>query len=144
MIDSVTTFNPYQALAGGALIGLAAVVLMAFLGRVAGISGILSGLLPPNYSSDKSWRIAFLAGLICSFLLLKNLTGFDIQFQPLTDKTLLLASGLIAGIGITFSSGCTSGHGICGLARISQRSIAATLTFMSTAIIVTFLIRHVF
>jgi len=139
----MTTFTPYPSLLGGALVGLSAVIMLGFLGRITGISGILSGLLPPNYAVDKSWRIAFLAGLISAFFFIQGLTLATIPFEPIPDKTLLLMSGLIVGIGVTLSSGCTSGHGVCGLARLSKRSIISTLTFMITTTVTVYLIQHI-
>jgi len=126
----MTSFTPVQSLLGGAMIGLAAVILMIALGRIAGISGIMASLLPPNSARDRGWRIAFLGGLVLSPLLVFNLTSFQVDFQSEASVIALIISGIIAGVGLAFSSGCTSGHGVCGLARLSPRSLAATVTFM--------------
>jgi hypothetical protein len=139
----VTVFDPWHGLAGGVLIGAAAVFLMLGIGRIAGICGIAHNLLTTRHSADTPWRAAFLIGLPLGTLLvsaagLKDLGGLTISASvPAT-----IAAGLLVGIGTTFGSGCTSGHGICGLARLSRRSIAATLTFMLTALATVFIIRH--
>ncbi|NKB78158.1 MAG: YeeE/YedE family protein [Gammaproteobacteria bacterium] len=138
----MTTFSPIQSLFGGALIGLSVVMLMAFLGRIAGSSGIIGSLLPPNPVSEKGWRIAFLAGLTISAFLLVNVTGYSPTIQNVTTEPFLIAGGIIVGVGVTLSSGCTSGHGICGLARLSPRSIAATLTFMASTAATVFIVKH--
>jgi uncharacterized membrane protein YedE/YeeE len=130
------------ALAGGVLIGLAATLLLWLNGRIAGISGILSGVLLPK-SGDTAWRAAFLAGLMVA-------AGFYMAMapnapQPRTDfsRAGLVIAGLLVGFGTRMGNGCTSGHGVCGLGRLSLRSLAAVVTFMVTAIVTTFLIRHV-
>ncbi|MDO6962509.1 YeeE/YedE family protein [Rhizobium alvei] len=137
----MTEFTPFLSLAGGALIGLAATLLMAFHGRIAGMTGILAGALPP-FAADWGWRVAFLAGAILSPLVYQSLTHAIAISVPLTP-TALIIGGLIVGVGVTLGSGCTSGHGVCGIARLSPRSAIATLTFMATAIITVFVIRHV-
>ncbi|MCK9554148.1 YeeE/YedE family protein [Aquamicrobium sp.] len=136
----MTEFTPVQSLFGGALIGLSAVLLMAFHGRIAGMTGLLAGLLPGI--SDRGWRLAFLAGAVVAPLLIVNLLGFGIGFQSETPLPWIVISGLVVGVGVTFGSGCTSGHGICGNARLSPRSIVATLTFMLTTGITVYVIRH--
>lgn len=138
----MTEFTPIQSLAGGALIGLAACLLMYLHGRIAGISGILSGILPP-LSSDWAWRAAFLIGAIAAPAMLFYLFGFKPSFENNIPAFWLVISGLLVGFGITMGSGCTSGHGICGISRLSVRSIAATITFMATTTITVFVIRHV-
>ncbi|MBE7734569.1 YeeE/YedE family protein [Devosia faecipullorum] len=138
----MTEFTPVEALLGGALIGLASVLLMAFHGRIAGMTGILSGLLPP-FSRDWAWRAAFLAGAIAAPSLVIALSGFSVGFQSPVPLSWTIISGLIVGIGVYFGSGCTSGHGVCGMARLSPRSIIATITFMATSIGTVFIIRHV-
>ncbi|MFO1069555.1 MAG: YeeE/YedE family protein [Geminicoccaceae bacterium] len=130
-------------LAGGALIGASAVVLMLLLGRIAGISGILGGLLPPEPAADRGWRLAFLAGLVGGPVLLAALTGSAAIGAPVVATPVLVVAGLLVGAGTTLGSGCTSGHGVCGLSRLSPRSLAATATFMATAIVTVFLVRHV-
>jgi uncharacterized membrane protein YedE/YeeE len=137
----MTDFTPFSALLGGALIGLSAVLLMAFNGRIAGMTGILSGLLPP-VSSDWAWRAAFLSGAIVAPALLTALSGYDVGFVSPVPTPWIVISGLIVGAGVYFASGCTSGHGICGMARLSPRSIAATATFMVAAVATVFTIRH--
>ena len=139
----MTEFTPLQSLAGGALIGLAAVLLMAVHGRIAGITGILSGLLPPAPAPDWFWRAAFLGGMIASPLLYAALIGGPVALQIEGSGGLLLLSGIIVGIGVTYGSGCTSGHGVCGLARLSPRSVVAVATFMASAAATVFIVRHV-
>lgn len=138
----MTEFTPVESLLGGVLIGFAALLLMALHGRIAGITGILSGLLPPVIAPDWQWRAAFLIGMILSALLYPLLTGDMVPLQIEASTGLLLLSGVIVGIGVTYGSGCTSGHGVCGLARLSPRSIGATLTFMATAAATVFVMRH--
>lgn len=138
----MTEFTPLQSLLGGGLIGLSAVLLMAFHGRIAGMTGVLAGLLPGTDS--RGWRIAFLIGAIAAPALIVALAGFDIPFESTTPLPWIVVSGLIVGSGVTFGSGCTSGHGICGNARLSPRSIIATLTFMLTTGATVYVIRHLF
>ena len=139
-----TEFTPIASLAGGALIGLSAVDLMAMLGRIAGITGILAGILPP-WGHIEPWRIAFLIGVISGPLIFVAITGstpvFDIPNG--IGHGLMAVSGVIVGVGVTLGSGCTSGHGVCGLARLSPRSLVAVVTFMATAAITVFVVRHV-
>ncbi len=139
----MATFTPLPSLLGGALIGAAAVLLMAFHGRIAGITGILSGLLPPALAPDWSWRLAFLAGMVASPLLYLLVTGTPATIAVAASNPMLVVSGIIVGVGVTYGSGCTSGHGICGLARLSGRSVVATLTFMATTALTVFVVRHV-
>lgn len=138
----MTEFTPLASLLGGALIGLAAVLLMAFHGRVAGMTGILSGLIPP-FASDWAWRAAFLLGAIVAPALIVTATGYTIPFESPTPAWWLVIGGVVVGIGVHFGSGCTSGHGVCGIARLSPRSIAATLTFMVSTAATVYLVRHV-
>lgn len=138
----MTEFTPIPALVGGSLIGLSAVLLMAFLGRSAGMTGILTGVLPP-LAKDWGWRAAFLAGAIVAPILVPLISGFEISYASPMPLALVLLGGLIAGVGVFFASGCTSGHGVCGIARLSTRSIVATMTFMVTAVATVFVIRHV-
>lgn len=139
----MTTFTPYQSLLGGALIGLAAVMLMALHGRIAGLTGVLSGLLPPAFASDWAWRVAFLVGMTAAPLVYVAATGRGVDFVNVASTPVLVASGIIVGIGVTYGSGCTSGHGVCGIARLSPRSIVATLVFMATTATTVFVVRHV-
>lgn len=138
----MTEFTPIGSLIGGALIGLAAVLLMALHGRIAGITGILSGLLPPAIAPDWAWRAAFLAGMVSAASLYFIVSGKAVPLKIEASNGLLLLSGVIVGIGVTYGSGCTSGHGVCGLARLSPRSIAATLTFMAVTAATVFVLRH--
>lgn len=130
------------ALAGGALIGLAAVLLMALEGRIAGISGIVGGLLPPAPAPDPGWRVAFVVGLVLGPAAMAVLLGHPAIGQPLVGVGGALLAGALVGVGTGLGSGCTSGHGVCGLARLSPRSLAATLTFMVTAALTVLVTRH--
>lgn len=138
-----TTFTPLQSLGGGALIGLASVLLMATMGRIMGATGILAGLLQPTDRYDWAWRAAILLGMISGPIAINFMTGQMPEIQVPISTTMLIIGGFIVGIGVTFGAGCTSGHGVCGMARLSPRSIAATLTFMLTTAITVYVIRHV-
>ena len=140
----MSNFTPVSALIGGATIGLSAALLMLFVGRIAGISGVLGDLLAPN-ASYRDWRIAFLGGLIAAPLLyaLAGLFGrFSLPNPAMPGWGYVVAAGLLVGFGVRLGGGCTSGHGVCGMARLSARSIVATLVFMATAAAVVFAIRH--
>ncbi len=130
------------ALLGGAMIGLAAVLLMASNGSIMGISGIASRLLPP-VAEDWKWRLAFLAGVVVAPLLMLLLTGTKPTVQISNSLPLLVVGGFVMGFGTVFGSGCTSGHGVCGLSRFSARSMVATGVFMLTAFATVFVTRHV-
>ncbi|PXV76890.1 YeeE/YedE family protein [Pantoea sp. PNA 03-3] len=133
-------FTPIQSLAGGLLIGAAAGLLVLFCGRIAGISGILGGLLK-RQSADKPWRFAFIAGLVLSplvFQLFSALPAIDID----ASWRRLVLAGLLVGLGARLGSGCTSGHGVCGLSRLSPRSLVATLVFMLTAMLTVGMMGH--
>ena len=137
----MTNFDPALALFGGALIGLAAALMMLLLGRIAGISGIVAGCLDGG-TGDKVWRIAFIAGLIAPPLI-ANAVGFHVPAPQLPGDWIVIAvAGRLVGFGTTLGSGCTSGHGVCGIARLSPRSITATVIFMITAAIVVAVMRH--
>ena len=138
-----TEFTPLSALAGGILIGLAATLLMWTRGRIAGVSGFVSRLLPPYEDDQLLPRVAFVAGLALAPVLYSLATGFSVPIAVTSSVPILLAGGLLVGFGSVWGSGCTSGHGVCGLARISPRSFAATATFMTAAVITVFLVRHV-
>ena len=138
----MTEFSPIPALIGGSLIGLAAVLLMAFHGRIAGMTGILTGVLPP-VAKDWGWRAAFLLGAIVAPILIPLVSGYEVSFASPVPVMWVMIGGLLAGVGVFFASGCTSGHGVCGIARLSGRSIAATITFMIAAVATVFVIRHV-
>lgn len=144
-----THFTPGSALMGGALIGLATAALLLFNGRIAGISGIIGGLLRPIFwgtkdaTGERAWRLVFLAGLLLAPVLYgmaRPLPAIEIQ----TSTPWLIVAGLLVGIGTRYGAGCTSGHGVCGLARFSLRSLVATLCFMLSGFVTTFVLRHVF
>lgn len=139
----LTEFTPLASTIGGALIGLAAVALMASHGRIAGISGIAVRMFPPFLDKDAAGRVAFIAGLILAPLLYATFTGAWAPMNISGSTFTLLVSGLLVGFGSVWGNGCTSGHGICGLSRLSKRSFAAVATFMATAIITVFIIRHI-
>lgn len=133
-------FTPWSALAGGALIGLSAALLILGAGRIAGISGIVGGLFAPR-SPETRWRLAFLIGLIAAPLLWGLFLPTP-AVAPVAGSGAIIAAGLLVGLGTRYGSGCTSGHGVCGLARLSPRSLAATLTFMAAGFITVFVTRH--
>jgi len=139
----MVNFTPISAAIGGGLIGLSAVLLMLLTGRIAGISGILGGLLDFR-SEDKDWRIAFIAGLIVAPLI-AGWMGYGMPPPELPASwAVFIAAGVLVGFGTRLGGGCTSGHGICGVARLSVRSIAATVVFMLAAIVTVAVTRHVF
>ena len=139
---TVTSFTPVASMIGGALIGLSAVMLMALTGRIAGVSGIAARLLPPYEDDQLAGRLAFVAGLVAAPLVTLAATGrLPLQTIAAGPLTLVLA-GLLVGFGSVWGNGCTSGHGVCGLSRLSMRSLAATLTFMATGIFTVFVMRH--
>ncbi|NVD42841.1 YeeE/YedE family protein [Ensifer sp. HO-A22] len=138
-----TAFTPWQSMGGGALIGLATVLLMLTLGRIMGATGILSGVLLPSAPSDRTWRLAILLGMVSGPVVILALTGQMPDVDVPVSLPMLLLGGFIVGVGVTFASGCTSGHGICGMARLSRRSIAATATFMISTGLTVFVVRHV-
>ena len=133
-------FTPFQSLLGGALIGLAAAFLLLFNGRIAGVSGIVSGLIKPTPAEWK-WRLAFVLGLILAPWMYQFVTALPPSTVDADWKSLILA-GVLVGVGTRYGSGCTSGHGVCGLARISPRSLAATLVFMLSGFVSVYVIRH--
>jgi uncharacterized membrane protein YedE/YeeE len=133
-------FTPWSSLAGGVLIGLSAALLILGSGRVAGISGIVGGLLKPG-GPDTRWRLAFLGGLLAAPLLWRLFAALP-EAQPVTGGGMLVVAGLLVGIGTRYGSGCTSGHGVCGLSRLSPRSLAATLTFMGAGFATVYVVRH--
>ncbi len=136
----MTTFAILSAIAGGAIIGLTAALLLLTHNRVAGISGIAAGILPP-WTAESGWRACFLAGLILSGPLYR-LAGGTITMEINGSVPLMAIAGLLVGYGSRLGGGCTSGHGICGIARLSMRSVVATLVFMLVAGIVVFGVRH--
>ena len=139
----MANFTPLSAAIGGALIGLSATLLMLLTGRIAGISGILAGCFSV-LSSDKAWRVAFIAGLVLAPLFAAAVGGSMPSPQMPASWILIVVAGLLVGFGSRLGGGCTSGHGICGFARLSPRSVTATAIFMVTAIIVVALTHHVF
>ncbi|MDG4650572.1 YeeE/YedE thiosulfate transporter family protein [Roseibacterium sp. SDUM158017] len=138
-----TAFTPWQSLGGGILIGLSAVLLMLVLGRVMGATGILTGIFAPASLQDASWRVAILLGMVTGPSVYWLVTGGMPQITVPASTPMLILGGLIVGAGVSYGSGCTSGHGVCGLARLSPRSIAATLTFMATTAATVYVVRHV-
>ena len=136
-------FTPVSGLIGGLLIGLAAVLLLLLNGRISGISGIVGGLLTTK-SSDVGWRILFVVGLLLGAFIYMLVTGGVMPVKIQASLPVLMVAGLLVGFGTRLGSGCTSGHGVCGIAGLSRRSIVATLVFFSVAIITVFLTRHVF
>lgn len=133
----IVNFTPLPALVGGVLIGLASLVVFAFLGRIIGISGIVGQLLklPP---AGTLWKLCFVAGLIASPLLYQAVSGRAIPIEMTSNTWILIAGGLLVGFGTRLGNGCTSGHGICGISRFSLRSIIATVIFMVVAIATNF------
>ena len=138
-----TIFTPWQSLAGGALIGLAATLLMLSLGRIFGATGILSGLVSLGPAQDRVWRLALLLGMVSGPLAVLLLTGQMPTVQVPVSALMLVIGGLAVGAGVTYGSGCTSGHGVCGLARLSPRSFIAVLTFMIATAATVYILRHV-
>lgn len=142
MLINWSQFTPWSALTGGAVIGMAIAILVLFNGRIAGISGIAGGVLKMQ-KNDTGWRIAFISGLVAAPLvwqLFLSLPAIRID----GSYAMMAMAGLVVGIGTRYGSGCTSGHGICGLSRLSPRSIIATLSFMGTGFVTVYAIRHVF
>lgn len=134
-------FTPLPAAVGGALIGLSAVILMALNGRIAGVSGIVAGIMAPirgEGRADFSWRLAFVAGLVAAPLLVGIIHGEFVAISTPHPLWMMALGGVLVGYGTRLGSGCTSGHGVCGIARLSRRSLAATAVFMATAIATVF------
>jgi len=135
-----TAFTPWTALAGGILIGIAAAIFVLVNGRIAGVSGIIGGLLRPSLP-DVGWRLAFIAGLIIA----PSLYGAFVYLPTLkidpSDAT-LIAAGLLVGIGTRYGGGCTSGHGVCGISRLSPRALVATVAFIATGMATVYVVRH--
>jgi uncharacterized protein len=138
----MTEFTPLASSMGGAMIGAAAVLLMASHGRIAGISGIAVRMFPPFMDKDATGRVAFILGLVAAPVLYAALTGAWAPITIVGGAPVLVVAGLLVGFGSVWGSGCTSGHGICGLSRLSLRSLVAVVTFMATAIITVFVTRH--
>ena len=141
-MDYLTVFTPYRGLFGGLLIGLSAVLFLWLNGRIAGISGLIHGLCPPSRPVD-AWRIAFLTGLIIAGLSYFLIPAIQFPLRTHYPVYLLLLGGFLVGWGTRMGQGCTSGHGVCGVARFSKRSIIATLTFILSAMLTVYVVRHV-
>jgi uncharacterized membrane protein YedE/YeeE len=137
-------FTPWASLSGGILLGVASAFFILVNGRVLGISGILGGLLAPK-TGDAGWRIAFLLGMLAAPLVFRLLAPAGFAQAPRIDAgfATIVAAGLLVGLGTRYGSGCTSGHGVCGLSRLSPRSLVATLAFMAAGFAMVFVVRHV-
>ncbi len=138
-----TAFTLWQSLGGGALIGLSAVLLMLTVGRIMGATGVLAGVLTPSSRDDFAWRAVLIAGMATAPLIYWLVSGGMPEITVPVSTPMLLIGGFLVGIGVTFGGGCTSGHGVCGIARLSNRSIVATITFMAATIVTVFVLRHV-
>lgn len=138
----MTEANIIGGLSGGAIIGLASVLLLLLIGRIAGISGIFGGAFIFRTTENVPWRVAFIAGLMLGAVIYRLLMG-PLPIQMQAQGITLVIAGIFVGIGTRVGSGCTSGHGVCGFARRSKRSVTATLTFMAVAMVTVFLVRHV-
>ena len=138
-------FTPWMSLAGGLLLGVAAAMFILVNGRVLGISGIVGGLLVPK-KGDAGWRVAFLLGLAAAPLIFRMLMPPELVHAPRIDAGYLavVVAGLLVGVGTRYGSGCTSGHGVCGISRMSPRSLLATITFMAAGFLTVFVLRHLF
>ncbi|WP_442581051.1 YeeE/YedE family protein [Mesorhizobium sp. ASY16-5R] len=139
----MTEFTPWASLAGGALIGLSAVLLMLAEGRIAGVSGIASRLLPPFRNGLPGGQFGFVLGMVAAPFVVTAVTGAPIVQTVSSNLALMTVAGLLVGFGTVLGNGCTSGHGVCGLSRLSPRSLAAVVTFMATAFATVFVARHI-
>jgi uncharacterized membrane protein YedE/YeeE len=135
-------FTPYMSFSGGVLIGLAAVALLYFNGRIAGLSGIVNGVLRPK-QGDVAWRVVFIAGLLTGALLIRLFHPEAMQIRIDVSLPAIIAGGLLVGLGTRIGNGCTSGHGVCGVGRLAPRSIVASLVFVAAAVATTYVLRHV-
>ncbi len=137
-------FTPFAALTGGIILGIGSAIFILVNGRILGISGILGGLLPPKVG-DTTWRIAFMLGLFAAPTVFHAVVPAEYITAPRIDATdlMVIAAGLLVGIGTRYASGCTSGHGVCGLSRLSPRSLVATVSFMSAGFAIVYVMRHV-
>lgn len=138
-----SNFTPLLSLGGGLLLGLSAFLLLLLLGRIAGISGIVSGVLQSPNLKERSWRLAFVLGIVLAPLAYGLFAELPVS-QIDADWPLLIIAGLLVGFGSRYGSGCTSGHGVCGLSRLSIRSLVATCSFMTSGFITVFVVRHLF
>ncbi|MCE2866753.1 MAG: YeeE/YedE family protein [Oxalobacteraceae bacterium] len=138
-------FTPWSALTGGIVLGIASALFILINGRILGISGILGGLLPPKLG-DASWRVAFLLGMFAAPTVFHAVVPAGYITAPRIEATewMIVAAGLLVGIGTRYASGCTSGHGVCGLSRLSPRSLVATASFMSAGFATVYVVRHLF
>ena len=138
-------FTPWSALTGGIVLGIASALFILINGRILGISGILGGLLPPKLG-DASWRVAFLLGMFAAPTVFHAVVPAEYITAPRIEATewMIVAAGLLVGIGTRYASGCTSGHGVCGLSRLSPRSLVATASFMSAGFATVYVLRHLF
>ena len=143
MTIDFASFTPMASLVGGVMIGVAALLLMLLHGRVMGISGILGGIVRPAARDDVPWRLLFVAGALLGPLAVIYLVGRPVDVVPVASGLVLPVAGFFVGLGTAIGSGCTSGHGICGLARLSMRSAAAVGMFMITAVVTVYIVRHV-
>jgi uncharacterized membrane protein YedE/YeeE len=136
-------FTPYASLTGGIILGIASAIFILVNGRILGISGILGGLMPPKLG-DTFWRISFLLGLLVAPTVFHAVVPAQYITAPRIDATdmMVVIAGLLVGIGTRYASGCTSGHGVCGLSRLSPRSLVATLSFMGTGFAMVYVMRH--
>jgi uncharacterized protein len=137
----MSNFTPFASLAGGILIGISAAAMLLFSGKIAGISGILAGVLRP-VKSDTAWRLCFVLGLFAGGLLLRVLLPRAFEFGTIRSMGALTVAGLLVGAGTRLANGCTSGHGVCGVARLSARSMLATAIFMATGAAVVYVVNH--
>ena len=138
-----TNFTPWLSLTGGIILGLASAIFILVNGRILGISGIMGGLMPPKVG-DTFWRIAFLLGLFSAPTVFHAVVTTEYITAPRIDATdlMVVIAGLLVGIGTRYASGCTSGHGVCGLSRLSPRSLVATISFMSAGFVMVYVMRH--
>ena len=145
MVIDWVHFTPWASLGGGLVLGLAAAMFILLNGRILGFSGIVGGLLSPRLG-DMGWRISFLLGMAAAPTVFAWLTPADFLAEPRIEAgyALIVAAGLLVGLGTRYGSGCTSGHGVCGLSRLSPRSLVATLTFMGAGFAIVFVVRHLF
>ena len=137
-------FTPFASLAGGIILGLASAIFILVNGRILGISGILGGLLPPK-AGDTTWRVAFILGMLAAPTVFHAVVPAQYITAPRIDASdwMVIAAGLLVGIGTRYASGCTSGHGVCGLSRLSPRSLVATLSFMGAGFVMVYVLRHI-
>ncbi|WP_296420163.1 YeeE/YedE family protein [Pseudooctadecabacter sp.] len=139
----MTEFTPWMSLFGGVLIGTASVLLMGLFGRVMGATGILAGFVMPQSAGDWGWRATLLAGMMTAPALYWIISGDAVAVDVPVSTAAMIIGGLIVGAGVTYGGGCTSGHGVCGIARLSPRSIVATVVFMAVAVATVYVTRHV-